>query len=434
MELQMILDQLSGLTQDAAALEPWSLTGAEVREVVGAVQQTRTALDALMCRLAASADAMGLPKDDGAPSVTAWLASTTGMPKADAAKLAALARSTSSAETTRAAWAAGEISTDQAKVIMQAIDRLPEWVGEQERTDAEAHLIELAGRHHLDDLRRLANRVLEVIDPDGADEVLGEQVRREEEKAWEATRLTIKRRGDGTTRGTFLIPDADADTLRAAIEGIIAPRRAAINAARRGLDVGDFNALPRDQRMGHAFVELIEHLPTGALPQSGGLAATVAVTVDVDDLRTGRGTATNTSGTTTSARKAQRLACNARLVALYLDSESKVLDLGTTRRIYDRHQRLALAVRDKGCVFPDCDRPPAWCEAHHLNFWAEGGPTDLDNAALLCHFHHFLLHEGEWTARMAPDGVIEVIPPRRVDPEQRPRRHARFTKQRPRAA
>ena len=153
--------------------------------------------------------------------------------------------------------------------------------------------------------------------------------------------------------------------------------------------------------MGLAFIELINHLPTESLPKAGGLAATVAVTIDIDDLRTGQGIATNTSGTTISATKAQRLACNAHLVALYLDSESRVLDHGMTQRLFDRHQRLALAVRDQGCVWPGCDRPPAWCEAHHLNFWSEDGPTDLDNAALFCHFHHFLLHEGEWTARMA---------------------------------
>ncbi|WP_235501813.1 HNH endonuclease signature motif containing protein, partial [Aeromicrobium sp. Root472D3] len=108
---------------------------------------------------------------------------------------------------------------------------------------------------------------------------------------------------------------------------------------------------------------------------------------------TGTGTATNTSGTTMSATKAQRMACNAHLVALLLDGDTKVIDHGTTRRLYDRHQRLILATRDGGCVFPRCDRPPAWCEAHHLDFWAEGGPTDLDNAALLCHFHHHLVHE-----------------------------------------
>lgn len=186
--------------------------------------------------------------------------------------------------------------------------------------------------------------------------------------------------------------------------------------------------------MGHAFIELINHLPKDALPQAGGLAATVAVTIDIDDLRTGHGTSTNTSGTTTSATRAQRLACNAHLVALYLDSESRVIDHGMTRRIYDQHQRLILAVRDGGCVFPDCDRPPAWCEAHHINYWSENGPTDIDNGCLLCHFHHFLVHEGQWTVIVAPDGIPEIIPPKRIDPQQTPRRHSRFTNQQPRAA
>ena len=175
------------------------------------------------------------------------------------------------------------------------------------------------------------------------------------------------------------------------------------------------------------------HLPSEALPQAGGLAATVAITIDIDDLRTGAGTATNTSGTTMSATRAQRMACNAHLVAMLLDGDSKIVDLGTTRRLYDRHQRLALATRDGGCVFPRCDRPPAWCEAHHLDAWSEGGLTDLDNAALLCHFHHHLVHEGRWTARMTPDGVVEIIPPPDIDPHQTPQRHSRFTTQQPRA-
>ena len=431
----MIIEQLSSLADDAAALGAWSLTGAEVREVAKAVQRTRTALDAMMSQLAGCADQMGLPKEDGATSTTAWLADLTGMSKGEASGLVAMAKvSTPATDATRAAWAAGRLSTQQASVIMKAIDALPDWVDDEPRQHAEAHLIRLAGEHNLDDLKRLANRVIEVIDPDGADQMLGEQVRREEQKAWEATRLTLKRRGDGTTRGTFTIPDTDGDTLRAAIEGIIAPRRTNHNATRLGMDPDDFNALPRDQKMGHAFIGLFAHLPTEALPKAGGLAATVAVTIDIDDLRTGQGTATNTSGTTTSAAHAQRLACNAHLVALYLDSDSKVLDHGTTRRLYDRHQRLALAVRDQGCIWPGCDRPPAWCEAHHLNYWSEDGPTDLDNAALVCHFHHFLLHEGEWTAHMTGDGIVEVTPPARVDPHRVPRRHARYTQQQPRAA
>ena len=267
----MIIEQLSSLVDDAAALEAWSLTGAEVREVAKAVQRTRTALDAVMSELAGCADGMGLPKEDGATSTTAWLADLTGMTKSEASDLVRMAKLSSvTTAGTRAAWAAGQISTAQASVIMKAIDTLPDWVDDEPRRAAEAHLIQLAGEHNLDDLKRFANRIIEVIDPDGADEMLGEQVRREEEKAWEATRLSMKRSGDGTTRGAFTIPDTDADTLRAAIEGIIAPRRANLNAASLGMDVNDFNALPRDQKMGHAFIELSATCPPKRSPKPAG--------------------------------------------------------------------------------------------------------------------------------------------------------------------
>ncbi|MET0448215.1 MAG: hypothetical protein ABW004_07395, partial [Aeromicrobium sp.] len=88
----MIIEQLSSLTDELAALEPWTLTGSEVREVVSAVQKARTSLDAVMARLVGSADQMGLPKDDGATSATAWLASRVAMTKGEAAKLVGLSR------------------------------------------------------------------------------------------------------------------------------------------------------------------------------------------------------------------------------------------------------------------------------------------------------------------------------------------------------
>jgi HNH endonuclease len=66
-------------------------------------------------------------------------------------------------------------------------------------------------------------------------------------------------------------------------------------------------------------------------------------------------------------------------------------------------QRRALTHRDGGCVFPGCDRPEAWCDAHHLVHWTRGGPTDLDNLALLCRRHHVTVHEGGW--RIARDAA-----------------------------
>jgi hypothetical protein len=89
------------------------------------------------------------------------------------------------------------------------------------------------------------------------------------------------------------------------------------------------------------------------------------------------------------------------------------LDVGRTTRVVQPAQRTALAVRDGGCVFPGCDRPLAWCEAHHLVHWLDGGPTDLDNLALLCRAHHRAVHEGGWRLARGPDGWPTATPPHR---------------------
>jgi hypothetical protein len=60
------------------------------------------------------------------------------------------------------------------------------------------------------------------------------------------------------------------------------------------------------------------------------------------------------------------------------------LEVGRATRVVHPAQRAALAVRDQGCVFPGCERPLGWCDAHHLWHWVDGGPTDLANLALLC--------------------------------------------------
>jgi hypothetical protein len=92
---------------------------------------------------------------------------------------------------------------------------------------------------------------------------------------------------------------------------------------------------------------------------------------------------------------------------------SQPLDVGRATRVVQPAQRIALAVRDGGCVFPGCDRPLAWCEAHHLWHWLDGGPTDLANLALLCRAHHRVVHEGGWQLTRGPDGRFTAYPPHR---------------------
>lgn len=188
----------------------------------------------------------------------------------------------------------------------------------------------------------------------------------------------------------------------------------------------EIGILTYGQRRGRAFLELIEHLPVNELPQHGVGNAQIVVTIDAATLATGIGEATLDTGGVISASEARRLACNAGLLPVVLDGPSKILDLAMSQRLFDRYQRIALATRDKGCIWPGCDRPPAWCEAHHIKAWHLGGPTDISNGCLLCSWHHRLLDKGEWHIVMAADGIPELIPPPRIDPHRRPIRHERL--------
>ena len=69
------------------------------------------------------------------------------------------------------------------------------------------------------------------------------------------------------------------------------------------------------------------------------------------------------------------------ILPMIFGSDGAVLDAGRSRRTISPLQRAALNVRDKGCRFPGCDRPPAWCQGHHRKPWSEGGRTDLKDLA-----------------------------------------------------
>ena len=107
-----------------------------------------------------------------------------------------------------------------------------------------------------------------------------------------------------------------------------------------------------------------------------------------------------------------------------VSSVGVVLQLGRTRRIASCGQTVALIARDGGCSFPGCDRPPEWCERHHVTEWARGGRTDLANLTLLCAWHHHNFAARGWTCVMIDD-LPAWIPPIWVDRDRRPVRNAR---------
>jgi hypothetical protein len=130
------------------------------------------------------------------------------------------------------------------------------------------------------------------------------------------------------------------------------------------------------------------------------------------------------TGVPISAAEARRMACDARIIPAVLGSDSQVLDLGRSRRLFSGAVRRALVLRDRGCSFPMCDRPARWSEGHHVRAWPNGGLTEPDNGCLVCRFHHRLLHDGSgWQVRIAADGLPEYLPPSTIDPARRPRRN-----------
>jgi hypothetical protein len=143
------------------------------------------------------------------------------------------------------------------------------------------------------------------------------------------------------------------------------------------------------------------------------------VIITVDNLQHG-GCGELPDGTLVDAKTMGRLACDADLHRVIMDRSSTVLDYGRRTHIVPHGLRNALNVRDRHCRFSDCDRPPAWCEAHHVFDWELGGHTRPENLVLLCSRHHHILHLDGWKHCLHPDNTLEVLTPDGRKFESRP--------------
>ncbi|MGW4679601.1 DUF222 domain-containing protein, partial [Micromonospora taraxaci] len=208
------------------------------------------------------------------------------------------------------------------------------------------------------------------------------------------------------------ILDAEAaGLLRAAIDPLSAPS-------------GPDDTRCAGQRRHDALADVCRlALRTGELPDSGGDPAQVVVTTGYDALTRQLSAGALDIGLQLTPHTVRRLACDATILPAVLGGAGQVLDVGRQRRLVTGALRRALVLRDGGCAFPGCDRPPRWCAAHHIQHWADGGPTNLTNAVLLCGHHHRHIHHTDWTVRLGDNGRPEFVPPAWLDPDQVPRRN-----------
>lgn len=230
---------------------------------------------------------------------------------------------------------------------------------------------------------------------------------------------------DGMTRISGLLDPESAAIVTAAVDAATSPRRGGprfVDAQGRARA----EAIATDTRSTEqlALDTLVELVRIGTAIAPAALLGTkrpaVTLHVTAADLHAGRGIARfEGQSAPISIETAARMVCEVGVLPVLFEG-GQVVNLGREQRLYTRRQTLALAARDGGCTFPECERPPSWTEAHHINEWRrDRGGTDIADGVLLCRHHHLLLHNNGW--RVTRDGAdYAFVPPPDLDPERRP--------------
>ncbi len=146
-------------------------------------------------------------------------------------------------------------------------------------------------------------------------------------------------------------------------------------------------------------------------------SAKVIVTMGLESLLErldGGGYAVTEADRSIDAGTARRWACCADLIPAVLDTDGAPMDVGQTARTFTGPLRTAIVLRDRQCTFPGCDRPPGWCEGHHVIPWWAGGTTRKDNGTLLCSRHHHVVHSRGYLATITDTGVEWDLTPGRM--------------------
>jgi hypothetical protein len=406
-------------------VEPVFMTTSEKKAALLELHSAEQRLTALRMRVMAVAD--DVAEETGARDAGAWLAHHTRTERGTSTSALRLGEALEQSwKRLGQALGEGRVNLEQARVIHRALSELPtsgpHALEPETLVKAEEHLIDLAADYRPRELARLGRHILEVVAPEIAEAEEGRRLDKEERRARETTSLHTKRLGDGSTRISIKVPDAVADRLATYLDAFTSPRHdfndgstgpEAVQAGpgvfgRPSATIPDADRLPMHRKRGHAFAALLERLDPATVPEHGGDATTVLVTIGLEQLRKDLAAAdllTSDEGSI-SASEARRLACNASIVPVVLGTEGQVLDLGRSSRLYNKPQRKAMRLRDKRCRAEGCTVPAGWCDAHHWDPWSSGGRTDLDSGVLLCNWHHHRVHDNRYRASRLPNGDV----------------------------
>lgn len=309
-----------------------------------------------------------------------------------------------------AAVASATISVEAAGVIRSRLGEAAKHLDDAEREQREVALAAAAERLvaaapglTIEQLAVQASRERDELDLVG--------IAAREEAMRERRYLRVHRQLDGMTRIHALLDPESAAIVVPILDAATSPRRGGPrfvdpDAAARAED------LVRDTRTTEQLsLDTLVHLVrTGShIDHSkllGDANPAVRILVTQNDLEAAPDTPGHRAGAAyfegqtepVSIATAERYICSTGAIPILFATDGRVLNLGRTQRLFSPKQRLAMAARDGGCLM--CDRPPSWCEAHHIDHWDEHhGRTDIDDGVLLCRHCHLLLHNRGWRIR-----------------------------------
>jgi len=336
-------------------------------------------------------------KSDGFLGMVPWLRVNGKLSGAAAAERVDTARQLKELPRTEEALARGEIGYQHAV----AMARTAEHVGAAQVRKAEATLLKAAESMDPGQFITVAKNFEHQVDAEAALADANRAHQRRYLQIGEVTHGLVRLEGQ-------LVPEAAA-MLRTRLESFMKPAK------------GDQRTA--GQRAHDALVEVCRRAGGTGRPESagGGSRPSLIIRASLDTLAGIEGAPAGELewGGTIPAETVRRMACDSAITRITGLGELEQ-EITHAARTIPPSTRRALVARDQHCVFPGCDRPPPWCDGHHLVFWGDGGPTKLENLGLVCGSHHRKVHEEGWKLQRGKDGRwIATPPPLRVMPRAR---------------
>lgn len=419
--LAAIREHVIALRQDAEFLD-----GEEASKTLAEATSLAAEVEALRLQLVTRIDVTEVWRDDPSGTANSWLRARHRVDHREAESDLRAAHILRAFPELRAAVEGGELTRAHINAIVS--------VGEANATRRQLlgefieSFIEVGRMAPASVLRTVMRAWADQVDPLGT--------ARDEDEAHSRRYLHVNQVADGVQLDAFFGRGQGAKVMAALNAAVTRSRR---RSAEPDTDPSSSDSpgivVTNAQQRADAFIAGIIDpvLADGGLPSSGGARPSVTVLVPISRLEQACDVATpaqellglsaaqlrlgaarigvnNGHGDALiSAQSAQRMTCDCEVHRVLISPDGLPLDVGRTMRTFPPHMRKALVVRDGGCVFPHCDRPPGYTEAHHIVHWAQGGKTSIDNAALLCSKHHHQVHADGHTVEIGPDGRARVL-------------------------